>query len=373
MNVSIRKRKKKDGQESLYLDYYLPKSKQKRKKESLNLYLYTSPNTSKEREHNKKTLLLAESIRSKKFLEMQHDRHGFSNLVNDNLNNNFITYFSNKTEKKYNESSFGNYSNWDGTLKHLIKFKGNFVPFREVDAKWLEDFKYYLKHQARTKGNQPLSQNSCYSYFNKVRACIREAIREGIITYNPVEQVKGFKQGESEREFLTLEELKKVANTECEIPILKQAFLFSALTGLRWSDVHKMVWKEVQYSAEQGYYIRFKQKKTNGYQTHPIPDQAFKLLNERQDDDERVFKGLKYSAWHNLKLQQWVMKAGISKTITFHCARHTYATLQLTFGTDIYTVSKLLGHKELKTTQVYAKVINQKKVEAANVIPEINS
>ncbi len=88
------------------------------------------------------------------------------------------------------------------------------------------------------------------------------------------------------------------------------------------------------------------------------------------DLNEKIFKGLKYSAWHNLKLQQWVMKAGISKTITFHCARHTYATLQLTQGTDIYTVSKLLGHRELKTTQIYAQIIDQKKVDATNVIPK---
>ena len=91
-------------------------------------------------------------------------------------------------------------------------------------------------------------------------------------------------------------------------------------------------------------------------------------MGDREDPEERVFKGLKYSAWHNLKLQQWVMKAGITKTITFHCARHTYATLQLTMGTDIYTVSKLLGHRELKTTQIYAKIIDDKKKEAANRI-----
>ena len=63
-----------------------------------------------------------------------------------------------------------------------------------------------------------------------------------------------------------------------------------------------------------------------------------------------------------------MLKAGITKNITFHCARHTYATLQLTLGTDIYTVSKLLGHKELRTTQIYAKVIDDKKKEAANKI-----
>ena len=92
------------------------------------------------------------------------------------------------------------------------------------------------------------------------------------------------------------------------------------------------------------------------------------MLGEEKEKTERVFKGLKYSAWHNVKLAQWVLRAGITKNITFHCARHTYATLQLTMGTDIYTVSKLLGHRELKTTQIYAKVIDNKKKEAANKI-----
>ena len=122
----------------------------------------------------------------------------------------------------------------------------------------------------------------------------------------------------------------------------------------------------------QGWYIRFKQKKTQGVETLPIPQQARDLLGEPDKPLERVFKGLKYSAWHNLKLQQWIMKAGIAKTITFHSGRHTYATLQLTLGTDIYTVSKLLGHRELKTTQVYAKIIDQKKVDAANIIPDLS-
>ena len=150
--------------------------------------------------------------------------------------------------------------------------------------------------------------------------------------------------------------------------ILKTAFLFSALTGLRWSDINKLLWSEVQQSKELGHYLRFTQKKTQGSETLPISQQASDLLGERGKPEERVFKTLKYSAWHNLKLQQWIMKAGITKTITFHCARHTYATLQLTLGTDIYTVSKLLGHKHLKTTQIYTKVIDEKKTEAASRI-----
>ncbi|NQZ79294.1 MAG: site-specific integrase, partial [Ekhidna sp.] len=230
------------------------------------------------------------------------------------------------------------------------------------------DFKEYLDKEAKSKSNKGLSQNSKYSYFNKLRAALKQAVKDGILPTNPSEGVDAFKQGEPEREFLTMEELQAAANTECEIPQLKTAFIFSCLTGLRWSDINKLVWSEVQHSKENGYYIRFRQKKTKGAETLPISEQAFGLLGDRTEPEDRVFVGLKYSAWHNLKLQQWMVKAGITKTITFHCARHTYATLQLSAGTDIYTVSKLLGHKELKTTQVYAKIIDEKKKEAANKI-----
>jgi len=103
-----------------------------------------------------------------------------------------------------------------------------------------------------------------------------------------------------------------------------------------------------------------------------ISNQAREYLGEQGKPDERVFIGLKYSGWHNIELQRWIMRAGITKEITFHCGRHTFAVLQLEYGTDIYTVSKLLGHKELKTTQIYAKIMDEKKKEAMNKIPDIN-
>ena len=117
--------------------------------------------------------------------------------------------------------------------------------------------------------------------------------------------------------------------------------------------------------------VVFRQKKTKGFEYLDISDQAVKYLGERGKPDERVFIGLKYSAWHNMALQRWCMDAGINKTITFHCGRHTFAVLQLSLGTEIYTVSKLLGHKELKTTEVYARILDEKKREAVNKIPEL--
>lgn len=183
---------------------------------------------------------------------------------------------------------------------------------------------------------------------------------------NPAYRIKSIKLLDTQREFLTLEELQNLAKTPFQYEDLRRAALFSALTGLRFSDVEKLIWSEIRHSEEQGYYIRFKQKKTKGAETLPISDDAFSLLDERDDDRAKVFPNLEY--WQCAFLSGWTKNAGINRKITFHCFRHTFATLQITLGTDIYTVSKLLGHKNLQTTQVYAKIIDEKKREAVNRI-----
>jgi integrase len=364
MTVTLRQRKK-GNKISLYLDYY---KNGKRDYEYLGLYIIPEPETGKltqtQKDENKKILSLAESIRSKRHLEIQNGMYGFNNL--EKLKGNFIIYMETLAEKRL--ESKGNYDNWDSTIKHLRKYCPKDISFAHLDSKFVEGFRDYLTKTARTPSEKPLSANSAHSYFNKFRAALKQAVKDGILRANPAEQVDSLPQGDSEREFLTLEELQSVVKHECKIPILKTAFIFSCLSGLRWSDINKLVWSEVQHSEDYGWYIRFRQKKTKGAETLPISKQARELLGEIGKPEERVFKGLKYSAWHNLKLQQWVMKAGISKIITFHCARHTYATLQLTLGTDIFTVSKLLGHKDIRTTQVYTKIIDEKKMEAANRI-----
>jgi integrase len=129
-----------------------------------------------------------------------------------------------------------------------------------------------------------------------------------------------------------------------------------------------MTWNELEYIEGEGYFINFSQKKTKGVEYCPISEQAYSLLNEPGEPTAKVFDGLEYSAYQNKHLFQWIGAAGITKDITFHCFRHTFATLQLFNGTDIYTVSKMLGHKDLKTTQIYAKIVDQTKREAANKI-----
>ena len=170
---------------------------------------------------------------------------------------------------------------------------------------------------------------------------------------------------EVKKEYLTLDEVKKLAATPCKIPVLKQASLFACMTGLRISDILKLDWRDFEVGPDQGYYIRICTEKTETEATLPISQEALELCGEWGTG--KVFKGLTRSMTHH-PLKQWIAEAGIRKHITFHCFRHSYAVIQISLGTDIYTVSKMLTHKNVTTTQIYADLVNSKKRETANKI-----
>ena len=362
----VKLRKKTNGKKtSLYLDYYHAGL---RKYEFLKLYLHKASADGKlsriQKQENDYNLSLAEQIRSKRFFELQSQKFGLFDP--GKMKASFMKYMKSELTKRFDEDL--NYASWKSAFRQIQNYCPVDILFEDLNRGWVEGFRIYLKTDARSVNGRKLSANTQSSYFNKLCSSIKAAHQQGIIPSNPAPGVKGISTEESERGFLTYDELKTLSLTDCQEPELKRAFLFSALTGLRWSDVAKLRWSELQHSRELNHYIRFTQKKTKGSEMLPISGQAVELLGERAGPEEQIFQKLKYSAWNNHKLQQWITSAGINKKITFHCARHTYATLQLTLGTDIYTVSKMLGHKNLKTTQAYARVVDQKKVEAANRI-----
>ena len=360
--------KGKSKKNSLYLMYHDEDTK-KRSTEWLNLYLYDKPKDFLEKEHNKETQQLAEAIRAQKVLDYQSKKNGFVSSISGKIG--FVEYFKSLVDKKY--ESNGNYGNWYSTHKHLKNFlKGKDIQISKVDELFLENFKIYLLTSKISNRNGRLSQNSALSYFNKVRTALKEAYYNKMIVENPTNRVKGIKEKETDRQYLTFEELQKLVNTDCDYPTMKDAFIFSCLTGLRFSDVKSLKWKNIYYDKENGYLIKFTQQKTKGVEYLPINKQAVDILGERKNDDDVIFENLVYSAYHNKILRKWVEKAGIEKHITYHSSRHTFATLHLTMNTDIYTVSKLLGHRYLKTTEIYAKVIDKKKIEAVTNIPKLD-
>ena len=235
----------------------------------------------------------------------------------------------------------------------------------------MNDFKIYLLNQTTTR-KKKLLPSSAALYLTKIKTALKQAENERIILDNPGRRVKAIKSQESVRQYLQLEEIKLLTKQECKMPMLKKAFLFSCLTGLRWSDMINLRWGDIIYSdSELIWKIVFTQVKTKSREWLPITQQAYDILGIRGDDDIRIFKGLQYNVWTNRALAEWVLEAGINKHVTYHVSRHTFATLLLTNNADIFTISKLLGHKDIATTQIYGKIIDIKKNTTVDLLPNI--
>lgn len=375
--IKLRQRKMPSGNTSLYLDIY---RNGKRVYEYLHLYLIPERNR-KDKEENRKTLELANAIKAKRTVEFRNKSFGFGSEYHPETR--VLDYFYNLCQRKMNpENSTWNWGDWWGAYQHLQKFCDPDTTFADITHDWVLRYRDYIADGKRLRGKKivtpdgkikyeyaELAQNTKSSYFGKFVTCINKALEEHIIHTSPLNGIERFKEEEIERVYLTLEEVRAMAATECNDTVLKRAFLFSCLTGLRRSDIMKMTWGEV---TAQGDYMRiiFRQKKTRGQEYLDISPHAATYLGERQDDSELVFKGLSEYNLH-YRLKKWAEKSGIKKHINFHTGRHTFAVLMLDLGAEIYTVQKLLGHRDIHTTQVYANIMDKKKQEAVMRIPDI--
>jgi integrase len=342
MGVSILRRKLTHGRIGLYLDIT---HNGKRWKESLRLILQPG-----DRVGNKEKLLIAKRKCADKDRELANSRFGYVPEVN--WNRNFLSYFENlKTTK--NEVGH----NWHSTAVHLRTFAGDNIPFREIDEEWLEDFKDFLLENFK--------RNSAHTYFSKVKAALRQAVKERIIPSNPAEHVDQIPREEVPRVHLSLDEVQLLADTPSPDPELKRAFLFSCFSGLRISDVRALRWKNVRGSK-----LEYQQRKTGKYEYLPLTMTAIELLGPPGKKDDLVFT-VPADQRVSVLMRRWCQTAGIDKAVTYHSSRHTYATLSLTNGTDLATIQSLLGHRSIRTTQIYAQIVDSKKQDAADRFPKI--
>ena len=323
---------------------------------------------------DKETMLYADSIR--KIIQQGFDERELnSELRNSQISQqekaqeNFIQYFKKIIGIRHKKSSKSIIINWHRTVSFLEMFVQNdILSFEKIDYKFIEDFKRFLLDAPCGGGKKgTISQNTASTYFSIFKASLKQAFVDGYFQTDISAKTKGIVSKDVRREYLTNDELDELASTPCANDLIRRASLFSALTGLRHSDIQKLKWSEI--SIENGQpKLNFTQKKTKGVEYTPISEQALLLCGEFGKPDDLVFEGLMNAAWINRPLKKWILDAGISKNITFHCFRHTFATLQIANGTDIYIVKDLLGHTNVKTTQIYAKVMNEKKNEAVKTI-----
>ncbi|MDD6253142.1 MAG: site-specific integrase [Bacteroidales bacterium] len=358
--VTLRKREYPSGKVSLYLDFYPaiknPRTGEESRREYLGIYIMKSPRTAQERRINATKLKQAEAIRAQRELSLINEQYGFIDKSKAKMD--AVEYFYSLMLTKGPK--------WLGAYDHFNKFVHGKCAFKDLNVELCNGFREYLLTAKRLNSKKlQISQNSASGYWSTFRAFLASAYKEGYLKENINDNLDKIELKETRREYLTMDELRRLYNTPCEFPVLREASLFSCLTGLRISDILALTWNDVRDFPDGGKCIRICTEKTDTEATIPISEEALALCGPPSSG--LVFKGLSRNMV-NTYLNPWLKQAGITKYITFHCFRHTYATQLIAGGADIYTVSKMLTHKNVSTTQIYADLIDKKKREAAEVI-----
>ncbi len=351
------------------------------------LSLYLRPDSNRENKlWNREQLRLANAIKAQYIIDIQNGEYGFKDR-NRSRKLNFITYCE-EMAAEYDANGQNSCAVlMRSAIKRMTDYKGTNITFNHIDKDFLIGFIEYLNSDIRdfdkaAKGKnrkpKPLSNVYKEALFARIMVALNKAERDGIILKNPGKDIDRKLKPHSEQKtrcYLTIEEIQKIIETEYKPDNdIKPAFLFCCFSGLRYSDVSKLTWKEITASQDGYAQIETTMQKTGKSITIPLSDNALKWLPEREGNlpESRIFYKLPDQVNNaDVRLRTLIKKAGISKHVTFHVARHSFATLTLTYGADLYTVSKLLGHANIRTTQVYAKIVDESKRKAVNLIPKL--
>ncbi len=289
---------------------------------------------------------------------MINEKYDFFNQ--DRLKEDFLEYFKSLINR--------NFAKCDAAYKHFELFCKGKCTFEILDIPFCNKYKEYLlntrlSYRGGNVINQPISRNTAAAYWNIFKRILHTAYSDRRITDDLANHLDYITYDTPVKQSLTLEEVRRLYNSECSVPVIRKAALFSCLSGLRISDILNLKWDNIRTYADGGYYLDFKCVKTKRQTMVPIGDDAISLIMPKTND-KFIFEGLTRTMTYSI-MHEWLKKCGITKHITFHCFRHTYASLQLELGTDIYTVQHLLNHKNVSTTQIYASHANPKTREAA--------
>lgn len=332
------------------------------------LKLYLVPETDQTAKlQNRQTMEAVYAIKAQRILQITNGAAGIKKDLRNKMR--LADWLKIYQDRQVNKGKRGA-KRWVRTMIFVIEGYdgGKDATLADIDIQWLTDFMIYLMNDYVTYKKTKLTNGTVDNYLRCLKAAFNVAVEEGIMPTNPMLALdrSHLKGTTYEREFLSVEEVKKLIDTPCRRPDIKGAFLFSCFCGLRISDVRSLQWKHVVTAGEK-MYLKITQFKTRRPLSIPLSRQALRWMPERggAGEDEYIFPPLSKNM---TVLDDWAKEAGINKHITFHVSRHTFATMELTMGADIYTTSKLLGHTSVATTQIYAKVINSKKEEAVSLL-----
>lgn len=368
--ITLRAKSLNGGRKSLYLDFYQQGDKNHNHKYEF-LKLYLLPETSKEnREQNRETMKAANAIRAQRMLDYINGKASIKPAKGKNIT--LVDYMQHYAalKKQYGQSG-ERAATISQAIDHIMKYNGN-VLLSAVDKAYCAGFAAYLstaKSIKNTKNPRALSKYTANVYYGALITTLNHAVREELIPANPADKVateerKAITPNGNTRVYLAIDELQRLIDTPCGNEQLRNAFLFACFTGLRISDIRSLTWADIKTENGQ-MFISKEMIKTKHIVHVPIGKAAAAYLPQKTHSN--VFS-LPTESTINVVLKRWAKRAEIDKNISFHTSRHTFATMLLTKGADLYTTSKLLGHTNISTTQVYAEIVNAKRVEAVNLL-----
>ena len=385
--IRLRFKKLKNGNKSIYLMAYDASKGVNNCYTYEHLGLYLVPEIDEAaRILNKNTMNAANAIKAQRLIDYANGKAGIKKPDKGKkiLLIDWLKLYAAKKEQLGQSKS--NAVTIKNVMLHLVKYKGDKITMDRVDKTFCEGFVLYLVN-GKTIGTRnpkksgehkekPIANSTARLYFNTFVTALNEAVRDGIIGRNPANQLKKeekkpLNRSGNDRGYLEIDEVKKLMNTPCNDEQTKMAFLFACFCGLRLSDIKDLKWKDIK-SGEDGTVVSKIQVKTQQSIIVPLSANALEWLPDRGDSKGEDFVFTLPSHFSiNRSVKKWARDAEIEKNVTFHLSRHTFATTLLTLGADIYTTSKLMGHKNLRTTQIYAEVVNKKKVEAVNLMDKV--
>ena len=365
--VRIRLKKLANGNQSIYLDIYIDG---RRQYEFLKLYLIPE-STPFDREQNKQTMQAANAIKSQRVIELASGGAGIRNAQRGKML--LVDWLT-----EYKREAEGKSEGWHSVIRRatamVVEYAGDKTRLCDIDKEFCSGYLYHIANVYRTRNGKKLESVTCRNLYRALNSAINEAVRRELMEKNPFQTMgmgDRIKVNQSQRIYLTIDEVRAMAKTPCSNTAVKSAYLFSVYSGLRISDIERLTWGNIETDGEHTR-LNIVQKKTKNPLYLPLSKEALKCLPNRGGAaaNERVFH-LPTRAYIAKVLRQWAAAAGIQKHVTFHTARHTNATMLLTLGADLYTVSKLLGHTEVRTTQIYAKIVDKKKEAAVSLLDNI--
>ena len=351
IKVSIKLVAKPNGMSTIYLVYSkaitLPDGSRK-KSESLKIEIYTIPKNTKEKKYNDKILEVAEYVRCNRQLEVIRGVYGLKNI--DKMEDSFLDYIDEKIDRCQSDK-------YNGIKQCLKNCFNKTIRFKDINVNLCEEFRVYLNGLVN-EGRY--SSNTVTSYFNKFLNLITSAYNENIIPYDYSQKVPKMKWEEPIKEYLTEQEARKLLSTPYPNKVFKRGVEFALNTGLRHSDILDLKHSHINYQGDGNIILSKVIVKTGKTLIIPLNDAAVNLISKKGEG--QVFKGFPDNNRANKMLKEWLEKAKISKALTFHGLRHTFAMTAVARGIDIYALKELMGHASIENTLLYAKMLPSKLV-----------